>query len=156
MKNSMTTTDFDSIKSKYVVSVHVLKVDKDGNRKSKNTDYIFEESTLLENRRKAILKAVEISNSYSQNQSFSSPFEAKAKGFKNFKAYSVYINLIIEKNGIEYDYTIYGNDELIYDSLEQEAFFFKKMFEIAKFTKVENNEDETIEVIEENLFFILS
>lgn len=158
MKNSMKTTDFNSIKSKYVVSVHILQVDKKGNRKSESMEYAFEDGEILENRRHAILKAQEIMNSfnYSPNQNFSSPSEAKAKGFKNFKAYSIDIILIIEKNGTEYDYTIYGNEELVYDSLEQEAFFFRQMFEITKFVEIENTEEETIKVIEENLYFLLS
>lgn len=158
MKNSMTTTNLDSIKSKYVVSVLILQVGKKGNRKSISTDYVFQDNTLSENRRKAILKAEKISNSfnYSPNQNFSSPSEAEEKGFKNFKCYSIDVYLIIEEDGVEYEYPIYGDNEITFDALEQEAFFFKQMLEITKFMKVKNNEDEIIEVIEENLYFLLN
>lgn len=40
-----------------------------------------------------------------------------------------------------------------YFTLEQEAFFFKEMSEITKFINVENNKNETFEVMEENLSF---
>lgn len=144
MKNSMTTTNLDSIKSKYVVSVLILQVGKKGNRKSTSTDYVFEENTLSENRRKAILKAEEISNSFNISSN------------KNFKGYLIEIFLVIEENGIEYENLIYGANYISYFALEQEAFFFKEMSEITKFINVENNENETFEVIEENLSFFLS
>ncbi|MGL2999432.1 hypothetical protein [Flavobacterium sp. RSSB_23] len=144
MKNSMTTTNLDSIKSKYVVSVFILHPDNIGKRKSKNTQYVFEDDTILENRRKAILKAEEISNSFNIPSN------------KNFKGYLIEIFLIIEENGIEYENLIYGANYISYFALEQEALFFKEMSEITKFINVENNENETFEVIEENLSFFLS
>ena len=154
MKNSMTTNS-DSIKSKYVVSVNILKMDRNGKHKSENLDYTFDEGELLEKRRSAIEKAQEITNSFNYDESFSSPSEAADKDFKNFKAYSVDIYLIIEDEGEEYDYHIYGEEELVYESLEVEAKFFKKEFEITKLIKIQDNEDEEIEVIEESLSFFL-
>ncbi|SDX60093.1 hypothetical protein [Flavobacterium degerlachei] len=156
MKNSMTTAENNSIKSKYIVSVNILKMDKNGNHKSENLEYTFDEGELLEKRRSAIEKAQEITDSFNHDESFSSPSEAEDKGFRNFKAYSVDIYLIIEDEGEEYDYNIYGDEELVFESLEVEAKFFKKECEITKFIKVQDNEDETIEVIEENLYFLLS
>jgi len=152
----MTRTANNFITSKYVVSVHILQVDKKGNRKNENLEYIFDEGELLEKRRSAVEKAQEIVDSFNHDESFSSAAEAQAKDFKNFKAYSVDIYLIIEDEGEEYDYHIYGDEELVYDSLEQEAFFFKQMFEITKFVDIKNTEEETIKVIEENLYFLLS
>lgn len=155
MKNSMTTAENNSIKSKYVVSVNILKMDKNGKHKSENLDYTFDKGKLLEKRRSAIAKAQEITNSFNYDESFSSPSEAEEKDFKNFKAYSVDIYLIIEDEGEEYDYHIYGEEELVYESLEVEAKFFKKESEITKFTKIQDSEDEEIEVIEESLCFLL-
>lgn len=156
MKNSMTTAENNSIKSKYVVSLHILKMDKNGNCKSENLDYTFDEGQLLEKRRSAIEKAQEITDAFNHDESFSSPSEAAFKGFRDFEAYSVDIYLIIEDEGEEYDYNIYGDEELVFESLEVEAKFFKKECEIAKFIKIQDSEDETIEVIEENLYFLLS
>lgn len=155
MKNSMTTTANHFITSKYVVSVHILQVDKKGNRKNENLEHIFDEGELLQKRRCAIEKAQEIMDSFNHDESFSSAAEAQAKGFKNFKAYSVDIYLIIENEGEEYDYHIYGDEEIVYESLEVEAKFFKKEFEITKFIKIPNDMFDEIEVIEENLDFFL-
>ena len=155
MKNSITTTENNSITAKYLVNLNILKVDKKGNRQSENLEYIFDKGELLEKRRSAIEKAQEIMHSFDNDESFSSPSEARAKKFKNFKAYSIDIYLIIENEGNEYDYHIYGDEEIVYESLEIEANFFKKEFEITKFIKIPNDEFDEIEVIEENLDFFL-
>lgn len=156
MKNSMTKTANNFITSKYVVSVHILKVDKNGNRKNENLEYIFDEGELLEKRKSAIKKAQEIMNSYDNDESFSSPSEAHAKKFKNFKAYTIDVYLIIEDEGEQYDYHLYGDEEIVHESLEVEAKFFKKEFEITKFIKIQDNEGEEIDVIEENLGFFFN
>ncbi|KAF2512105.1 hypothetical protein EYY60_07605 [Flavobacterium zhairuonense] len=156
MKNSMTTKNLDSIKSKYVVSTHILQVDKKGKRKGKTLEYVFDDGELLQKRRNAIKKAQEIMNSFDNDESFSSPSEAHAKSFRNFKAYSIDIYLVIGDEGEQYDYQIYGDEEITYESLEIEAIFFKKEFEITKFIKIENYEDEEVEVIEESLDFFLT
>ena len=153
MKNSMTKTANNFITSKYVVSVHILKVDKNGNRKNENLEYIFDEGELLEKRKSAIKKAQEIMNSYDNDESFSSPSEAHTKKFKNFKAYSIDVYLIIEDEGEQYDYHLYGDEEIVHESLEVEANFLKKEFEITKFIKIQDNEGQVIDVIEENLGF---
>lgn len=151
----MTTTANKFITSKYLVNLNILQVDKKGKRKSENLQHVFDEGELLEKRRSAIEKAQEIMDSFNHDESFSSAVEAQAKDFKNFKAYSVDIYLIIEDEGEEYDYHIYGDEELVYESLEVEAKFFKKEFEITKLIKIQDNEDEEIEVIEESLSFFL-
>lgn len=155
MKNSMTTAENNSITSKYIVNVNVLQVDKKGKRTSDNLEYIFNEGELFQKRRSAIEKAQEIMHSFDNDESFSSPSEAHAKKFRNFKAYSIDIYLIIENEGEQYDYHIYGNEEIVYEALESEANFFKKEFEITNFIKIENYEDEEVEVIEESLDFFL-
>ncbi|MDL2143866.1 hypothetical protein QQY79_15165 [Flavobacterium tructae] len=155
MKNSITTAENNSITSKYLVNLNILQVDKKGKRKSENLEYIFEKGELLEKRRSAIEKAQEIMHSFDNDKSFSSPSETHAKKFRNFKAYSIDIHLVIEDEGEEYDYQIYGNEEIVYESLEIEAKFFKKEFEITKFIKIPNDEFDEIEVIEENLDFFL-
>jgi len=156
MKNSITKTANNFITSKYVVSIHILKVDKKGNRKNENLEYIFDEGELLEKRKSAIEKAQEIMHSYDNDESFSSPSEAHAKSFKNFKSYSIDIYLVIEDEGEQYDYHIYGDEEILYEALEAEAKFFKKEFEITKLIKIDDYEDEEVEVIEESLGFFLT
>ncbi|MFC0778233.1 hypothetical protein [Flavobacterium sp. HJSW_4] len=155
MKNSKKKRSLEPIESKYVVSVHILEVDSKSNRQSESMEYIFDKGELLEKRRSAIGKAQEIMDSFDTDKNFSSPAEAHAKGFKNFKAYSIDIYLVINDEGQEYDYHIYGDEEIVHESLEVEAKFFKNEFEITKFTKIQNNEDEEIEVIEESLYFFL-
>jgi len=156
MKKSMTKTASNFITSKYVVSVHILKVDKKGNHKNENLEYIFDEGGLLEKRKSAIEKAQEIMNSFDNDESFSSPSEAHAKKFKNFKAYSIDVYLIIEDEGVQYDYHLYGDEEIIHESLEVEAKLFKKELEITKFIKIQDNEGEEIDVIEESLGFFFN
>lgn len=156
MKNSLSKAEKNPIKSKYVVCVHVLSVDKTGKPKSENWDYTFDEGELLEKRRCAIEKAQEIINSLENSDKiFSSPIEAQLKQFKNFNAYSIDIRLIIEDEGEEYDYQIYGDDEIVYEALEVEAKFFKQEFEIIKFITIQNDENEDIVVIEESIDFLL-
>lgn len=157
MKNSMKKVEKNPIKSKYVVCVHVISVDKTGKSKSENCDYNFDEGVLLEKRRCAIEKAQEIINSLENSDKiFSSPIEAQLKQFKNFNAYSIDIHFIIEDEGKEYDYQIYGDDEIVYEALEVEAKFFKKEFEITKFITIQNYEDEDVVVMEESLDFLLA
>lgn len=156
MKNSLSKAEKKSIKSKYVVSVYVLNVDKIGTSKSENCDYTFEEGELLEKRRGAIEKAQEIINSLENSDTiFSSPIEAQLKQFKNFNAYSIDIYLITEDEGEQYVYQIYGDDEIVYEALEVEANIFKQEFEIIEYITIQNYEDEDAVVIEESIDFLL-
>lgn len=153
----MKKAEKNPIKSKYVVCVHVLSVDKRGKSKSENFDYTFDEGVLLEKRSCAIDKAHEIINSLENSDKiFSSPNVAKLKQFKNFNAYSIDIHFIIEDEGEEYDYQIYGDDEIICEALEIEAKFFKQEFEITKFITIQNYKNEDIVVMEESLDFLLA
>jgi hypothetical protein len=149
-----------SIKNKYLVNVFIQKVDSKANRNSENVEYFFDEGSLLEKRRNAIQKAQEIMNEFNNStgkDSFSSFSEAEAKKFKNYKCYSIDISLIKEYENDEYvyDYAIYGNDEITHEALEVEAKFFREMNEDVKFTEIKNPDGETIEVLEESLFFLL-
>lgn len=149
-----------SIKNKYLVSVFTVKVDSEANIFTKNFEYAFKEGSLIEKRRNAIQKAQEIMNEFnnaSGKNKFSSFSEAEAKKFKNFNSYSIDIFLIKEYENDEfvYDYPIYGDDEIAYESLEVEAKFFREMNEEVKFSELETPEGETIEVLEENLIFFL-
>lgn len=156
MKNSLSKAEKKSIKSKYVVSVYVLNVDKIGKPECENWEYTFEEGELLEKRRGAIEKAQEIMNSLENSDTiFSSPIEAQLKQFKNFNAYCIDIYLITEDEGEEYVYQIYGDDEIIYEALEVEANIFKQEFEIIEYITIQNYEDEDTVVIEESIDFLL-
>ena len=156
MKNSLSKAEKKSIKSKYVVSVYVLNVDKIGKPECENWEYTFEEGELLEKRRGAIEKAQEIMNSLENSDTiFSSPIEAQLKQFKNFNAYCIDIYLITVDEGEEYVYQIYGDDEIIYEALEVEANIFKQEFEIIEYITIQNYEDEDTVVIEESIDFLL-
>lgn len=149
-----------SIKNKYLVTLFILKVDSEGKTYSEDFEYVFDKGKLSEKRINAIQKAQEIMNSFNYTtgkNSFSSPSEAEAKKFKNFKCYSVDVFLIkeYENDDYLYDYPIYGHDEITYESLEVEAKFFREMNEDVKFTELETPEGETIEVLEESLIFFL-
>lgn len=151
----MKKVEKNPIKSKYVVCVNVLSVDKRGTSKSENCDYTFDEGELLEKRRGAIEKAQEIINSLENSDKiFSSPIEAQFKQFKNFNAYSIDIYFITEEEE-EYVYQIYGDDEIVHEALEVEANFFKQEFEITKFITIQNYDNEETVVIEESLDFLL-
>lgn len=148
------------IKNKYLVNVFVQKVDSIYNINSESFEYVFEEGSLLEKRRNAIQKGQEIMAEFNYatgKDRFSSFSEAEAKKFKNYKCYSINISLIkeYENDDYVYDYAIFGEDEITYESLEVEAEFFREMNEDVKFTEIKNPEGETIEVLEESLIFIL-
>jgi hypothetical protein len=149
-----------SIKNKYLVTVFILKVDSEGNKCNENLQYVFDDGTLIEKRRNAIKKAKRIMdflNNTTGKEKFMSPTEVKK--FKNFKCYSVDIFLIkeYENDDFVYDYPIYGQGEITYESLEVEAKFFNEMYDYQEVTKIETPDGETIEVLKESLpFFLLS
>jgi hypothetical protein len=160
MKSAAILYNDYSIKNKYLVSVFIQNVDSEANIHSEDFEYVFEEGSLLEKRKNAIQKAQEIMaefNNANGKDRFSSFSEAEAKKFKNYKCYSINISLIKEYENDEYvyDYAIYGDKEITYESLEVEAKFFREMNEDVKFTEIKNPEGETIEVLEESLIFIL-
>lgn len=145
------------MENKYLVLVSVQKVDGLGKCKIEDFEYTFEEGTLLEKRRNAINKAKEMITFFEheipKEQGFSSFSEAEAKGFKNYNSYSIVIYLIKDE---EYDYAIYGDEELTFEALEVEAKYFIEMNEAIDLIEIVTPEDEAIQVLNEDINFFLA
>jgi hypothetical protein len=146
---------------KYIVNVHVNKVDDNKNKTSNEFDFEFCSNNLIKDRKMAIMKAKKllsnIDDLLEEDEVFSSFLEAKDKGFKNYNCFSITVNLVTGEEGDEYYSPIFGADEEEkYDWLEYEAMIFKKDYEVVRFTKIENLSGEMIEVISSDLDFLLN
>jgi hypothetical protein len=143
---------------KYIVNVHINKIDDNGNLTSEDFDYEFEASplSLLEARRNAIIKAKDLISFFKDEmpeKEFLSFDEAEIKQFKGFNAYSISIILSTED---EPNTVVYGNDESEkLDWLESEYNYFKSSFNLVKSVKV-SNETNDFEIIEEDSNFMLN
>jgi hypothetical protein len=143
---------------KYIVNVHINKIDDNGNLTSEDFEYEFEASplSLLEARRNAIMKAKDLISFFKDEMSekeFLSFDEAEIKQFKGFNAYSISIILSTED---EPNTVVYGNDESEkLDWLESEYNYFKSSFNLVKSVKV-SNETNDFEIIEEDSNFMLN
>lgn len=141
---------------KYSVRVNILKSDKKGTFNSEDFEYTFQESSLIESRNKAISKVKELQELFNygmpEGSKFSSPLEAELKGFKDFNAYSIDLSFIVDE---DYDYQIYGEEELTIEALEQEAYYYAQEGNV-EFTEIEDLYGEYVEVLESDLEFFLN
>ena len=141
---------------KYIVRVNILKSDKKGTFNSENFEYTFQETFLMDARNKAISKVKELQELFNygmpEGSEFSSPLEAELKGFKDFNAYSIDLSFIVDE---DYDYQIYGEEELTIEALEQEANYYYEESNV-EFTEIEDLYGEYVEVLESDLEFLLN
>ncbi|SNR32599.1 hypothetical protein SAMN06265371_101290 [Lutibacter agarilyticus] len=141
---------------KYSVRVNILKSNATGTIKSEDFEYTFQEPSLIESRNNAISKVKELQELFNygmpEGGKFSSPLEAELKGFKDFNAYSIDLYFIVDE---DYDYQIYGEEELTIEALEQEAYHYAQEGNV-EFTEIEDLEGEYVEVLESDLEFLLN
>jgi hypothetical protein len=142
---------------KYIVNVHINKVDENKNSQSESFDYEFESEPLelIEARRKAIKKAkdlIEFFDNELPDSEFSTIEEAEKKSYKGYNSYSVSIILSTEDEPYN---QVYGNDisEQL-DWLEYEYQYFTNTHNIVKLMKVEY-EMNNFEIIEEDSAFMM-
>jgi hypothetical protein len=140
---------------KYIVRVNILKSNKNGTFNSENFEYNFQEPLLMEARNKAISKVKELeflfNNEMIEENKFSSPMEAAFKGFKDFNAYSIDLSFIPEE---EFEYQVYGEEELTIEALEVEAGFYDRNNH--SLCEIEDLDGEMVEVLESDLEFFLN
>lgn len=141
---------------KYIVNVHINKVDENNNLQSESFDYEFESKPqeLIESRRNALKKAKDLieffSNELPENE-FSTIKEAELKSFKGYNSFSISIILSTD----EEPYTqVYGNDSSeIFDWLEYESQYFINSDNNVPSLKIVF-EDNNFEIIEEDSVFM--
>lgn len=142
---------------KYIVNVHINKVDENKNLQSESFDYEFESEPLelIEARRKAIQKAkdlIEFFDNELPDSEFSTIAEAEKKSFKGFNSYS--ISIILSHDSEPYN-QVYGHDiSEQFDWLEYEYKYFTKTYNPVKLMKVEF-EGDNFEIIEEDAAFMM-
>ena len=116
-------------KYKYIVSIHNINFDSDGQINSQSFKYEFTDGTIVEMRKDAFDKVNEMTNFFENempaDQQFDLPSVAKQKRYKNTNGYSIDVFFFVD----EYDYHISG------DMFEEEALVIEA-FEIAKYFKV--------------------
>lgn len=136
---------------KYIVNVHINKVDENNELISETYEYEFAAAPLIASRQKAIGRAKVIINFFDNEMPegalFTSFDEVQAIDLKGYDSFSVSIILIDEEN--DFDTIIFGldeEDEMI-DFLQNEASYYLKNDHDVAMTEVE--------VIKEDLDFIL-
>lgn len=142
---------------KYIVKVTVLNSNEKGEIETENIECVFEESTLIESRNKAIEKAKGFislfENEMPDEQRFSSFDEAFVNEFRNFNAYSIKIVLI---GGYGEEFQIYGDKELMIEALEIEANSYNENNDFQELTEVEDADGNIVNVLESNIEFFLN
>jgi hypothetical protein len=139
---------------KYIVRVYILKSNKNGKMDSQDFEYSFQDPKLIIARNNAIAKVKELEYSFSNESTiknkFSSPLEAQMKDFKNFNAYSIELSFVPEK---DFEYQIYGEEELTIESLEVEARYYDGNNQ--SICEIEDLNGEIVEVLQSDLEFLL-
>jgi hypothetical protein len=141
---------------KYIVRVNIIKSDKNGIFNSEDFEYTFQESILIEARNKAISKVKELEELFNyeipEGSEFSTSLEAEFKGYKDFNAYSIDLFFIVNE---DWDYQIYGEEELTIEALEEEARYYKEEVNV-DFTEIEDLYDGMVKVLASDLEFLLN
>lgn len=145
------------MKTKYTVTVHILKSDINGKFSSEDYEYSFQEPTLIESRNKAIEKAKSLKshfeNDMKEGEQFSSPLVAQLKSYKDFNAYSIGVFFINDEG---YDYQIYGEEELTIEALSYEANHYRKVNQDdQELIEVEDLDGDYVEVLEHDYEFFM-
>lgn len=143
---------------KYIVRVFILKFDENRNSNSESFEYTFEEPNLIDARNKAITKVKDLmslfENEMPEESKFSSPLEAELKGFKNFNSYSLELVFQLDEEGC--DYTIFGEEELTIEALEQEAYYYRDNVGNQQYDEIEDEDGDYVEILESNMDFFLN
>lgn len=146
---------------KYIVCLNVIKVDSNKNNVGQEYIYEFASENLIKDRKKAIKKAkailANVDSFLSEGEVFSRYFQAHLNGFKNFNCFSLTIELVTNDGEWEDNTPIYGADEHEkIDWLESEAHVFIASGLDVKFTQTENGDGDLVEVLLNDLDFLLS
>jgi hypothetical protein len=110
----------------YQVAIHIADVDKNGNRTNQSFGETFKSTDMLTNRREAIeYYILQINFFLNEEQiNFSSPEEAKNKNYKDYKSFS--ITLQVSDNNGNCFYIDEGEPESIFEFLNYESNILKK------------------------------
>lgn len=130
-----------------------------GNSNSENFEYTFEESNPIDARNKAIEKVKEVMSIFEDEMpedcKFSSPLEAKFKGYKNFNSYSLELIFISDEG--EFDNIIFGQDEEeTIMSLQAEAYYYRDNVENEQYDEIEDEDGDYVEILKSNSDFFLN
>lgn len=133
-------------KYKYEVAVTTINIDGDGNHKTESFDIPFTDGDLPTMRREAYNRANDLTmmfdNEMPEGHEFDSGNEAKLKGYRNVKGYSICIIFFIDEEG----YMIEGEYELQAEAMEVEKMeFIENGFEYP-FEIPEYDDDDTNDV----------
>lgn len=137
----------------YLVNIHINEVDKKGKIKGQSFDKKFNSKDLLKNRREAIEYYIDQSNFFLQKSGidFSSPFEAEQKNYKDYKCFSITLQVSY------HDGTCIDIDEpdSIFEFLDLEAEVFKN-YPDKSLVEFNDFQGYTHTTLEENFSFFYS
>ena len=144
-------------KPKYIVRVNNFESYINGIRNSTSSEYIFEESTLIESRNKAIKQVKVLTSLYmraiSGENIFSSLDKTTKDRDKSFNSFQ--IDLIFSpRNGHEYQ--IFGEEDLMINNLKEEALYFKENIDSQPITKLIHEDGDEVEVLDSNVDFFIN
>ena len=139
----------------YTVNFSIINIDSNGNIKTSTENFKFPFSNAkeaLSARKQAIVKATQLSELISNDDSFDSPMAAMLKGFTNTIGGSIELWL----NAGENDVQIFGiEDEMVIESLCYEASILKSIGVKDGFAMHLDDDGVTeVEVVDEDIEFI--
>jgi hypothetical protein len=140
----------------YSVRIHTHTVDNEGKRINNSQEIFFKDENPLAARTKAIAKAKELLEGYSNNPDFASPGAAAANGYKNYSAFS--INLIFSPDvDSMYDNVLYGDgEEETKESLLSEAYQYDIRNINYDSTLMETEDGDEVDVLADDFEFLMS
>lgn len=134
----------------YLVTMHINIVDKKGKIKGQSFDKKFNSADLLKNRREAIEYYIDQRNFFRNNSGifFSSPFEAKLTDYKNYKSFSITLQ-VSDNNGT---YIYIDEPDSIFEFLDLESQVFQNYL-LTPLIKVDDFHGHPHSVLEEDFSF---
>ncbi len=134
----------------YIVHIHINIVNDEGKMDHQSFNKIFNSTNILENRRDAIEYYLDQSNFFLNHPKidFSSPIEAEIKNYRDFKSFS--ITLEISDN--DENYILIHDTESLFEFLIFEATILKNHPEVT-FTQIKDQEGDIYSVNKENIEF---
>lgn len=111
------------METKYIVRVNIFESEINGVRNSRNHEYIFEESNLIESRNKAIEQVKELTSFMTSGtkDKFTPLSEAQMDGVDFFHAFQIDLIFLTDDG---HEYQIFGEESLMIEALEEEAEYY--------------------------------
>lgn len=132
----------------YSVTIYITEVDQNRTRVNSNFVKTFNSTDILSNRKEAI-SYFELMQQFFLSESnfdFSSPLEAQIKNYKNYKSFSISLDIIVNNENY---ISLEGDSESLFEFLSYEAEILENN-KNTDFIEVENSWGEKQKVLKDN------